>query len=1235
MAQTDAADNSSDLKGEQPAVSQGTESGSSGSNVVKIREPFEIGGLTRIIYDISTDGGMKRTFGWKIREGSRVLIHGSNLGVYSQVNLHVAGNFYLHRGIDRSPDGRLLGFSVSSELAGLYAEGQGIEMELVDPSNIANNRYLFQKFRYTGPKQEDKETDKAKKAAGAAEESRRMAAGSKDAGLISRVIDRTIGGVPEAVVSGMSGGVPAAAGGAQGASSKSKNAGVAGSQPADDFDSDEVELSGASAQAAEAGAEAETFAQARMETSQAATGGGTDSGEVVAETGSGASGSVGAQIQTNASVNARAETEAGAKISQAAEVEAKIGGASVRGAAEAGGVSREAEISASNQASVSARGNAETSSEINASVSEQAQSGTGLRAEPRSAAGGKATAESGISGSQVSAGGEIGAKAQTQFQGHYQVPGQAPAASATAGAGAQVSGETQAESEQAPEDAGAGAQGAAAEQSQPGLEAGQPPAAPLPQDEPAEAKESAGEPEPGQALSGKGQIDGVNKTGSGSAPQKDTGPKTPPGIRGALNKFGANDALLKSKLGQGAGPAQVPAAGQHPGKPAGNLMPPAASGKGGSSQAGGEAEDQNNPQTGEQAKKSGSAAPAVPVKPQGASAAGLETGGGVAEGAKQAPDAQGESGEPETGGRGDETLGPDSENQEPQRQPDQIFAARNAAAKQQAELAEAEKLVNKAVNTYLQVLARAVWVSAIPTLGLSVLLGAVVGDFLWLLKDWAVRQALKAAPLPAKLKKYAAADLKIKFSLSIKIQIVAMNLIVAAAATFIFVFVLSLLWGICNSWWTAYPVNKWGLQPACEYINKTQVGGTLSSLRSSGSYVASYNTPGGLISTSKWTEQINSAAQKWNIDACILRVVVQKESGGAESAIGCDCAANGHPDYCPDKRKTYSSDYQFNWAQCSYGIGLAQWTIYPAGGSGYKAWQSPNLPSRNLYSGWYGVSDFLNPTISLDLTAQAFSTNLAKANGDVSAAFAAYVGASSLQNHLVADRMALYNLCKQNPSTGGGSSGGGGASDSWDNSQNNQGISLNSLIKPWPGPDPYPAVDWGSLDMSVDSEIKTKLGELKIAFAALNTDWQNLGRGELKLRQVYRPQAYTDHYRSIWEISAILKGKDYTVGYRCNEVNHLDPAQVRKLTAEQIQSLQAEFNRHQVGGPTPAGCVSDHSSGIALDIDSPNSSLYSGSLYVSLMQEANKYGLCHNIPGDQPHYSLTKYLSSGTDCFQK
>lgn len=203
---------------------------------------------------------------------------------------------------------------------------------------------------------------------------------------------------------------------------------------------------------------------------------------------------------------------------------------------------------------------------------------------------------------------------------------------------------------------------------------------------------------------------------------------------------------------------------------------------------------------------------------------------------------------------------------------------------------------------------------------------------------------------------------------------------------------------------------------------------------------------------------------------------------------------------------------------------------------------------------------------------------------------------------------------------GTGSGGDGTGSDK---------TSVLSFIKPWAGSDPYPTLDWGDADPQLNPSIKTKLDELKIAFNSLNQSWQQKGHSALQARQVYRPQTYQEHYRSVWEIYAITNNKDNAVGYLCDQTTHLDPAKVKQsysqATSAQKQSLQKEFQTHSVSGPTPAGCVSDHVSGTAMDITP-----LSGAQQSEMTTEAQKFGLCHNIPGDEPHFALTKYLPAGT-----
>jgi len=371
------------------------------------------------------------------------------------------------------------------------------------------------------------------------------------------------------------------------------------------------------------------------------------------------------------------------------------------------------------------------------------------------------------------------------------------------------------------------------------------------------------------------------------------------------------------------------------------------------------------------------------------------------------------------------------ESQAPQRALAPVKAGGKAKVASQAEISEAQDAVNKFINSYLSGIAWSLWGSALFDFGLSILIGAVVGDLLWLLKDWLLERALRTNPLLSKFKSIGLENIKIKFGFQVKAHIVAFNLGVLAVIAAVLIIVITVLYGYCH-YTLLYPVRLLtGTQSFCNSFNNSTVSNIASTiLPSSGSYQPSYNVPGSLNGTATWTNQINSESKKYNLDACILRVTVQKESGGTANVIGCDCKAQGNPGYCKDSSKVYYPGYNFNWAQCSYGIGLTQWTIYQSTYANaqpsdtanyYKRWQDANTPSRTPFGAqFYTVTDFLDPNTSLDLTAQALSKDLAKASGDVATAFANYVGKSSQQSALVADRMSLYNLCQSNnvPATG-------------------------------------------------------------------------------------------------------------------------------------------------------------------------------------------------------------------------
>lgn len=372
---------------------------------------------------------------------------------------------------------------------------------------------------------------------------------------------------------------------------------------------------------------------------------------------------------------------------------------------------------------------------------------------------------------------------------------------------------------------------------------------------------------------------------------------------------------------------------------------------------------------------------------------------------------------------------------------------------------EAAELVNKLVDQVLSKGVTAVWMGAIETLGLTVLLGAIIGDCLWLLKRSIIKAEIKLIPgslldrltqstnrqkvalSRAQVEEVIAKE--IKFSRKVKLNILAMNALLGLLA---FIFLAFFLYVGCN-----YPVGKkpapigYGLSTfglagyggICE--NVASFASALSSA-GNGSLSQPAIAPAGVLSTGQYTQAIQQAAQNNQpADACALRVVVEKESSQKPDIIGCDCAKNGHPDYCLTKDPAnYYPGFPFNWNQCSYGIGLTQWTIYP---NSQVPWCAAGQASRQLYGACYTVNDLLNPQTSIDLTAKSFAANMQTSasqagrpgsytRADVENAFWKYVGDCrnsqstsctpqrlAKQQSLVDARMSLYDVCKAN---GGG-----------------------------------------------------------------------------------------------------------------------------------------------------------------------------------------------------------------------
>ncbi len=1004
------------------------------ANEVKIREPFEIGGISHIIYDIEVDKKGKKTANWRIKEGSQVEISGSGLEIYDQINLHIAGGVYFQKNIERQAGGRLISFVVSDEIKDLFAEGAQIELEFVSNANPANNRYLKQKFRYKGESAEEKA--EAKKKLAEEQELKQAKAGQGSPSAVSEIINRTIGGAAEAFGQGLVGkpNTPATPGQSPSAGTKTiSQGGATGGLTTDEDIDDEQDFGGELQQQATSGA-ASTVAQSSVGAeviSQGSTAQGSTVGTETISSGGTVTGtksvSSGGTIKTSGTVSTGGtatslkQVQTGGTISGTQKI-------SVSGTASGGGTGAGGTVSQKVSGTVGSEGTATTSQNISAGATVSATQKE--QAEVSASQGQVAPSESKISGNvsgQVTAESKIAStgQAQNKVEGQASTGGVQAQEKVLARENIEAESKTSAKPSKGGEDSGK--EKISAEVKQTGT------------DQKQEKDQSSQKPTEQTSAPGKGKVDGVEKKSETEAPEKTSAQKKPAtekapastagfgggfntsggtlppqlgNLSGTLNRFKANEAALGSRLGSTGG--KQPLATQKQSGPGQNILSNAPQRAPGEKDKAGDAEkEKSDGKIAEEKEEKPLASPMGAPLPQ------EDAGDGDSQESSKEQNKTTQPGKEENEQEENQEQQPTGVQTEPEAEQEQeenqqapiIQKSTAPQALGAAELAEAEKLVNTTVNGYLQGLAIIIWSSALPTFGLSILFGAVAGDMLWLLKDWAIKKALSKTPLPKKFSNANIKDFHINFSLSIKAQIAAWNALVIATAIFIFIFIFTILWAICNSWVT-YPIRELGLKPVCEVIDKSSLGQGLSKYQSTGSFTASYNTPGTLISTAQWTDQINSSAQKWNIDACILRVVVQKESGGNQGAIGCDCAANGNPQYCTDKRKTYSSDYQFNWQQCSYGIGLTQWTIYPKGGSGYKSWQEANTPSRNLYSAWYGVTDLLDGKTSLDLTAKAFSANLGKANGDIAAAFAAYVGASNVQERLVADRMALYNICK-------------------------------------------------------------------------------------------------------------------------------------------------------------------------------------------------------------------------------
>ncbi len=376
----------------------------------------------------------------------------------------------------------------------------------------------------------------------------------------------------------------------------------------------------------------------------------------------------------------------------------------------------------------------------------------------------------------------------------------------------------------------------------------------------------------------------------------------------------------------------------------------------------------------------------------------------------------------------DESETPEEEDQDQATEDENLRSPAAKAQQRQQALTEMVKVANKYYNQVLTKLAAMVWEFAFPSFGGTILLGAAVGDFLPLIKSYFFKQALALIPgglVDKKTKiKFTEEEVskQLEVNMEVKLQILVWNLIVLATIATVLMLFVVFFWGFCNLWSTALVRYTSGIQPYCDAFNSSSLVSGVNNFVG----VNSTSNQGGPLSLGA---DLNAkiGALSGTIDSCVLKVVVQKESGGQPSVIGCDCAKNGTPEACLEKdRSQYYPGYRFNWDQCSYGIGITQWTIFqrryattPSTDTRnyYKRWLDANTPSRTPDGkSFYTVNDFLNPDTSLQLTANtlagAYNRSTAiDSRGRAQDAFRAYVGASNIQDQLVAQRMVLYDIC--------------------------------------------------------------------------------------------------------------------------------------------------------------------------------------------------------------------------------
>lgn len=771
------------------------------SNEVKIREPFEIGGALHIIYDIEVDKKGKRTSNWRIKEGSQVKISGSGLEIYDQINLHIAGGVYFQKNIDRQAGGRALSFTVSNEIKDLFAEGATIELEFVSNANPANNRYLKEKFYYKGESAEEKA--EAKKKLAEEQELKQAKAGQGGPGVVSEIINETIGGPAKAFGQGLMGKPNTPTGAKQGSSVGTKTitqGGTAGTSTNDDMDDDQ-DFVAEEEQQVTAGL-ASTVSQSTVGTEvigEGSTVQGSTAGtktispggtvKISAEVSAGGTTTAQQQVQTDrtvtgresASVSGTAGGDVSAKISQ------KVSGTVSGGSAGTGAVSQ--------TVSGTVGGGAANLSQ-NVSVD---ATGSATRKTPAEVAPSESNTVGNASG-QVKDKSKISSTGQAQNKTDDQAPtgGTETQEKVLAGENIEAKSKTPATPNQAGENSGTEKKSTEVEQKITGqkkVEESKSSQKPTEQ-APASEKSNVGQPEkkspnqtseksPAQKKPAPTSTAGL---GGGFNTSGGTLPSQLGGISSTLNRFRAAEAALGSRLESTGG--KQPSTAQKQSGPDQNILSNAPQRAPGET---GDAEKENTDgKIAEEKEETPLASPmGSPLPQEGTGTDDSQESPGEQGGVT--PPGKEKSGQEENPQQ--ESSG-NEEQEESETGGGEIGVPKTKAlikAEEEKVLKEAVDLVNPYINGFLIEASIWIWAVAIPSIGLSVLLGAIAGDFLWAFKKFLIKRAISTT-LIAKVivgKKFDADEIakQVRFSTAVKANILAMN---AVLFSLIFICFLSI-----------------------------------------------------------------------------------------------------------------------------------------------------------------------------------------------------------------------------------------------------------------------------------------------------------------------------------------------------------------------------------------------------------------------------------------------------------